>query len=140
MKKDDLECRNAQINEILGAFYKLRAQNAVKSQRDFARLVGVSEQTLSAALRGRDRYMTDSLYEKVKTALQDFSIEIKDISDLSGLSAGGDIIIEDKSQKNLPAQDENVPRLLDMLSDRDAQINRLLTLLENEQRARGICL
>lgn len=139
MKNDILERRNAQINEILGAFYQLKAQKVVKSQREFARLVGVSEQTFSAAIRGREGYMTDSLYEKVKTSLRNINIEIKDISELSGLSAGRDITIVDESQKNLPEPSDSLPRLLSMLDEKDMQINRLLTLLENEQKARGLC-
>ena len=134
MENDDSTRKNAQIQEILGAYYKLRAQKVVNSQKDFARLCGVSEQTLSAALRGREGYMTDKLYEKISTALQGVSINL---ADSAHLEIDGDVM-GGEAQKNLPDQSETIAGLFKELDEKNAQINRLLTLLENEQK-KSLC-
>ena len=66
MKKDPKIDKNAQISAILYAFYALKSQKVVKSQRAFAKLAGVHEQSLSAALRGSDQYLTPSLMDKIE--------------------------------------------------------------------------
>ena len=66
MENDVKTDKNAQISAILYAFYALKAKKIVKTQRDFAAKMDVSEQTLSAAMRGRDGYLTENLVRKVE--------------------------------------------------------------------------
>lgn len=48
------------------AFENLRFQGVIKSQKDFAQLVGTSENSLSRALKGDEAYLTDKLISKVE--------------------------------------------------------------------------
>ena len=47
------------------AFRQLQAEGKVKTQGDFARLLGVSQNTISAAMNGNETYLTDNLLKKV---------------------------------------------------------------------------
>lgn len=139
MKKDPKIDKNAQISAILYAFYALKSQKVVKSQRAFAKLAGVHEQSLSAALRGSDQYLTPSLMDKIEELAKQYGVDIYS-------PAPGFVVQGDGSAANIGAgakvnteNAENVKKLLSMLDEKDAQINRLLTLLENEQKARGLC-
>lgn len=137
MKKDPKIDKNAQIGAILYAFYALKAQKVVKTQREFAAKAGIHEQSLSAALRGSDSYLTQTLLEKVQALAEQYGVDmyahgfaVQGDGSIANIGAGAQINTE---------SGEQMKRLLSMLDERDAQINRLLSLLENEQRARGIC-
>ena len=54
------------IAYIKDTFSTLRAKGIVKTQGDFASLLGIAERSLSAAKNGDERYLTDSLIEKIK--------------------------------------------------------------------------
>lgn len=54
------------IDLITAAFQQLRAAGTVKTQGDFARILGISQSTLSAAKNGDERYLTKSLIERVQ--------------------------------------------------------------------------
>jgi phage repressor protein C with HTH and peptisase S24 domain len=54
------------IDLITAAFQQLRAAGTVKTQGDFARILGISQSTLSAAKNGDERYLTKSLVERVQ--------------------------------------------------------------------------
>lgn len=137
MENDVKTDKNAQISAILYAFYALKAKKIVKTQRDFAAKMDVSEQTLSAAMRGRDGYLTENLVRKV----EEFAAE----NDIDIWSPAGFVVQGDGSNANIGAGAQvnvditkQLDRLLNMLDERDAQINRLLTLLENEQK-KSLC-
>ena len=138
MKNDEKPDKTTQMNAILYAFYALKAKKVVKSQRDFARLVGVHEQSLSAAMRGQDQYLTESLVRKIEEFATEHEIDIWQPAGFIIQGDGGRAHIGSETSVNTD-NSEQVTRLLGMLDERDAQISRLLTLLENEQRARGIC-
>ena len=46
---------NPEIREIWGIYNAFRAKNVVKTQKEFAALLGKNEQTISAAIRARSR-------------------------------------------------------------------------------------
>lgn len=52
------------------AFRQLQAEGKVKTQGDFARLLGVSQNTISAAKNGDPRYLTPSLISKIDYLLE----------------------------------------------------------------------
>jgi phage repressor protein C with HTH and peptisase S24 domain len=58
----------ALIREV---FEHLRFKGVVKSQKEFAKLIGTSENSISRALKGDEAYLTDSLLSKVD-AVQKF--------------------------------------------------------------------
>lgn len=54
---------------VTRAFRQLQAEGRVKTQGDFAQLLGVSQNTISAAKNGDERYLTRSLIEKIEMLL-----------------------------------------------------------------------
>jgi phage repressor protein C with HTH and peptisase S24 domain len=51
------------------AFHTLRARGIVNTYQDFAKLIGVSRNSISAAKNGNETYLTDSLISKIDSAL-----------------------------------------------------------------------
>lgn len=51
------------------SFSILRANGVIKTYQDFANILGVSKNSISAAKNGDERYLTDSLISKVKAVL-----------------------------------------------------------------------
>ena len=51
------------------SFNKLRTRGVVKTYQDFAKLLGVSKNTISAAKNGQEAYLTDSLISKIEYAV-----------------------------------------------------------------------
>ena len=51
------------------AFRQLQAEKRVKTQGDFARLLDVSQNTISAAKNGDERYLTDNLIARINNLL-----------------------------------------------------------------------
>lgn len=127
--------KEEQIGTLLYAFNILKARRAVRNQKDFAALLGVSEQTISYAFAGRGRSLNDTFVNRVAEYMQnDYGI------DVFGPSAQIFITGESVAAPSAPADssikvnDANVAELLKQLKEKDEQINRLLTLLENEQK------
>jgi SOS-response transcriptional repressor LexA len=54
------------IAYIKDSFNTLRMKGIIKTQGDFASLLGIAERSLSAAKNGDDRYLTDSLIARIK--------------------------------------------------------------------------
>lgn len=52
------------------SFRQLQTMGRVKTQGDFARLLGVSQNTISAAKNGDERYLTDSLISRIQSLLE----------------------------------------------------------------------
>lgn len=136
MKNEENIQKSGKIAAIMYSYNVLRMKNAVKSQKDFANLLGVNEQTISSALRGRDGYLTDNLMRKISAYMQrEYGIDIYNASDItiaSGNNVGGD-------QKILGGGD--VEAVVDKLTEEmrlqreqyAAQFERLLNMLEREQ-------
>lgn len=61
--------KEEKIEFVSKSFRLLQSQGRVKTQGDFARLLGVSQNSISAAKNGDERYLTDSLIEKIQAVL-----------------------------------------------------------------------
>lgn len=57
------------IAYVVESFNTLRARGIVKTQGDFASMLGIAERSLSAAKNGKDGYLTDSLLAKIKALM-----------------------------------------------------------------------
>lgn len=57
-------------NTIKQAYESLRFKGVIRTQGDFAKLLGISPTNLSKALNGNESYLTDNLVSKVSAALQ----------------------------------------------------------------------
>ena len=66
---------NDKMSIVERAFRQLQAEGKVKTQGDFARLLGVSQNTISAAKNGDPRYLTPSLVSKIDYLLEHSSDE-----------------------------------------------------------------
>ena len=58
--------KHEKIALIVDAFNQMRVRGIVKTQGDFARLLGVSQNSISGARNGDERYLTDSMVERVQ--------------------------------------------------------------------------
>jgi phage repressor protein C with HTH and peptisase S24 domain len=56
------------VSLLKEAFESLRFKGVIKSQKEFAKLIGSSENSLSRAMKGDDAYLTESFMSKVKSA------------------------------------------------------------------------
>lgn len=140
MKNDKNLPKTAKIGAILYAFNALRMKNIVKTQKDFADLLGINEHTLSAALRGKDRYVTDSLLSKIEEYMQNnHGINIYDQQGALNLAGASSVVVEG-DQKILGGDNEKWFTLVSekdkQMTEKDRQIDRLLALLEREQESR----
>lgn len=54
---------------IESSFHTLRTRGVVNTYQDFAKLLGVSKNTLSAAKNGNETYLTDNLISKIQYTL-----------------------------------------------------------------------
>lgn len=63
-----MEIREKQVF-IESSFNTLRTRGVVKTYLDFAKLLGVSKNSLSAAKNGNETYLTDSLISKIQSAV-----------------------------------------------------------------------
>ena len=133
MEKSQKDAKNAQIGEILAVYNALRLQNVVKSQKEFAQLLGISEQTLSAAVRGRDGYLTDKLMRKVKETAAGFNIKTEGEHSPAIVQNGNG------EQKILDGNAEGIVKTLtaEMAEQRKmyaAHVDRLLGIIEKMQQ------
>lgn len=130
--------KTAQIGAIKYAISVLKARQVIKNQKEFAVLCGITEQSLSAALAGRDRFINDKLVQRIKDFMQnDYGVDI--FGPASQIFITGEAIAAPSAPADSSIHiDDNSEKLLKLLAEKDQQINRLLTLLENEQNARKI--
>lgn len=63
---------------IESAFHTLRTRGVVTTYQDFAKLLGVSRNSISAAKNGNETYLTDSLISKIQSALDYHTTPITD--------------------------------------------------------------
>lgn len=61
------------INLLNKAFRTLQSQGKVRTQGDFARLLGISQNSISAAKNGDERYLTDNLVERIQAIMEQAS-------------------------------------------------------------------
>lgn len=57
---------------IVDSFNTLRTQGVVKTQGEFATLLGIAERSLSSAKNGKDGYLTDSLMNRIKSLMEQY--------------------------------------------------------------------
>lgn len=63
------------INYIVESFNTLRSRGVVKTQGEFASLLGIAERSLSAAKNGKDGYLTDSLLARIRSTMEQYKDE-----------------------------------------------------------------
>lgn len=58
-----MESKQEYVNRV---FNEARARGLCKNQKEFAQLLGMDQSTISNALQGREKYLTDSLVRRVR--------------------------------------------------------------------------
>lgn len=61
------------VNYIVESFNTLRSRGVVKTQGDFASLLGIAERSLSAAKNGKEDYLTDSLIARIQATMRQYN-------------------------------------------------------------------
>ena len=135
MQKDAKMDKNAQIGAIQYAISVLKARKVIRSQKDFAALCGITEQSLSAAIAGRGRFLNDKLVQRIANFMQnDYGIDVFGPSAQIFITGEAVAAPSAPADSSIKVNDANVAELLKQLKEKDEQINRLITLLENEQK------
>lgn len=62
---------------IVDSFGTLRRQGVVKTQGEFATLLGIAERSLSSAKNGKEGYLTDSLMSRIKAVMEQYQVTEK---------------------------------------------------------------
>lgn len=57
---------------LISSFEKLRAEGIIKNWTDFADILNVNRSVLSAAKNGDEKYLTDTLMSKVRSAMEHY--------------------------------------------------------------------
>ena len=65
------------LDLIKEAFEYLRFIGIVKSQKEFAKLIGTSENSMSRALKGDESYLTPNLITKVESVYKSLTFFVK---------------------------------------------------------------
>lgn len=60
----------SKVDTLSKVFNDLRFKGIIKSQKEFAELIGTSQNSLSRALKGDEAYLTDNLISKAEAASQ----------------------------------------------------------------------
>lgn len=108
-------------------YNQARLAGLCQSQKEFSELLHINNVSISRALNGDPRYLTDSLLSKIEKLFADKNIQT--IADNHGT-------INQQNQKNFTQNTEGaaqIDKLLDLLKEKDSQINRLLTIIEKMQ-------
>lgn len=99
------------------------------TQRDFASLVGSSEQTISSGLKGNG--LTDKLLFNIEKNLKAHGVTLQGVNNSGTITAGNNFFTSPDGKKS-----DNVGRALDMLKtelDRKNEIvYRLLSIIEKK--------
>lgn len=92
---------------LSNALNTLRLKHIVKTQKDFCNLIGIDQGTLSKALKGDPKFLSDSLIEKVSNFLDTAEGEIPTewVQDFPSLDAPS----QEEKQPELPAPKATLP-------------------------------
>ena len=125
---------------IKDAYLTAAYNGLVENKKEFAKALGISPNTLSSSILGRDGYATERLAYKAEQWLRERGIMV-DARDNATINGGGSADnLSDNAQKNFIGQDSTeIVRTLttEMAAQREqygAQIDRLLGIIEKMQR------
>ena len=123
-----METKKISQEWLLYMYNAARMANVCHTQKEFANFIGVDVTTLSKAMKGYDGYLTENLQKKIERAFAEHNIQ--NVADNHGT-----VIQQQKnfSSTASPSEQERIDKLLDLLKEKDLQMNRLLTIIENMQ-------
>lgn len=130
----NLDVMAQKLQELISFFDMARAAGLCSSQKEFAALVGVAESTMSMAMNGAERALTDSLIGKARmvllknNALHSPSVDAHGASAPVAASAAGSVSAVNGrgQQKILGTPSDDVRHIVDRFID-EVAAQRLLT-------------
>ena len=123
-----METKKISQEWLLYMYNAARMANVCHTQKEFANFIGIDVTTLSKAMKGYDGYLTENLQKKIERAFAEHNIQ--NVTDNHGT-----VIQQQKnfSSAASPSEQERIDKFLDLLKEKDTQVNRLLTIIENMQ-------
>jgi len=118
--------------ELKNLYNQARLAGLCHTQKEFARLLNMNEISMSMAMNGDERYLTDSLFAKIERLFADNNIQT--VNDNHGT-----VINQQKNFGNGDAPSAEIYKALieemrESRIEKDKQIDRLLTIIENMQK------
>lgn len=120
--------------------YLHAALNAAKNSgrvhtvKDFAALMGVDRANMSSALNGSEKHLTEKLIHRVEREMKRNGIVVLS-SDMMSSSAGNGVMQNVTGSHNSvgipPKNFDNEKDWFALVAEKDKQIDRLLTIIEN---------
>ncbi len=127
-----METKKISQEWLLYMYNASRMANVCHTQKEFANFIGIDVTTLSKAMKGYDGYLTENLQKKIEKAFADHNIQ--NVLDNHGTVIHTQKNIHSSSSEPLPQNEqERIDKFLDLLKEKDVQMNRLLALMENMQ-------
>ncbi len=122
-------------NELKSLYNQARLAGLCSTQKEFARILNMNEISMSMAMNGDERYLTDNLFSKIERLFAEHNIQTVNENN-------GTVI---NQQKNFNTSDATQTPSIEMYKalieemratriEKDRQIDRLLTIIENMQK------
>ena len=113
------------LEYVTRIFYAARMRGICKTQGDFARLLGMNNGTISKALQGDDRYLTDNFIKRVQTWAQQRGLEGEETKEPVAVAA---------EPKERAADGVFIPReTLELYTSLAKSVDRLSAMVERMQ-------
>lgn len=130
-------------SELQELFDIARSKGLAHTKKEFAELVGIHPANFSSFLSGYTN-VTEQMMRKIRNAAIVAGVISENAAPVVTAESVNAPIAQTQNgnpvaQTTDPRWFELVSRKDEQIAEKDAQINRLLTLLENEQKARGLC-
>ncbi len=117
------------VSQLKDLYNQARKAGLCFTQKEFAALIGISPTNFSSAMNGDEKYLTDNLFSKIEKLFTEHNLQ--PVTDNHGT-----VIQSQKKftqKENSTSEQERIDKFLDLLKEKDVQVNRLLTIIENMQ-------
>ncbi|MCM1354721.1 MAG: hypothetical protein NC229_08685 [Bacteroides sp.] len=123
------------VAKLTKMFNTARLRGQCRTQQDFANFIGINNISLSKALNGEEKYLTDNLFKKIETKFAECGI----ITDNITVSNGSVAQVGENNQLTQQTDNTTTSRLLDEMKAQREMYDKQMTLLL-EQNAKLINL
>lgn len=113
-------------------YYQACMAGLCKTRLDFANFIGINEQSLSKAMNGDERYLTDKLFEKIDKKLAEKGVAITTAENVGGDNLQGENL------QNRVNSDEIISRFLDEIAAQRKLTEEAQRLTAEAQRQQAV--
>ena len=118
------ECRKDRQKRLIEVYDHLRQNFGIHTKTGFAEAVKYGRTSMSAAMNGKEEYLTDDLFENICEAYPVFNLEYL-------LTGVGKLIVE-KEKAAAPSPDESTANLIELYAQRIRLVDDLRQSLKEE--------